>query len=306
LPFRSSELGISAIIPNSNYALISWLAESKNGNWYYTRIVLDKLTGKIIKNFGFGKDDNNKYKVSPDGKYIAIALKNDNVELWDAKTFTKIQALGNFSAVSLAFSTDGSKLLLNGSGPSDINIIDMDSRALINNWDVEPGNQSTVSLKGIFINNEFILAHASYVIGSDFYTSARLYKIFNQEIIKQFDYRAHVLASYNNFALIDSGSTVVLIKIDENLLSIPNGKIDKYPVIFPNPTTNTISIQFPENITGLISITIIDINGKSISQLSEPAEIRIKEINVSALPNGIYFIKVTGKSYSVTYKLVKE
>ncbi|MDD3859726.1 MAG: T9SS type A sorting domain-containing protein, partial [Bacteroidales bacterium] len=65
--------------------------------------------------------------------------------------------------------------------------------------------------------------------------------------------------------------------------------------IFPNPTKGQFSI-FAEDI---VSIEIFNLQGKLIYRGKE------KEIDLSSVPAGIYFIKVTTDKQTTTRKLIK-
>jgi hypothetical protein len=105
---------------------------------------------------------------------------------------------------------------------------------------------------------------------------------------------------------ISNGTTAILLNISPDLLSVDETKKQNVPNIYPNPSSNKVSITIPENITGKITISIIDIYGKLISQTSEIAKEGTQELDVSALPVGIYFLRVAGIKGTAVYKFEKE
>ena len=78
--------------------------------------------------------------------------------------------------------------------------------------------------------------------------------------------------------------------------------------IYPNPSQDNIYVKFNSSDFGnsaLISIT--DVTGRVISEnMNTVGNELIKRINVSELPAGMYFIKITTANATQTYKFVKE
>ncbi len=70
--------------------------------------------------------------------------------------------------------------------------------------------------------------------------------------------------------------------------------------IYPNPVKNELRIENGE--LTINKITIADVSGKSIQQINGSQ----KQINVSALSSGIYFMKIETDKGIVTRKLIKE
>lgn len=72
--------------------------------------------------------------------------------------------------------------------------------------------------------------------------------------------------------------------------------------LFPNPVTTILKI---ENFTGeVLNVSINDISGKKIQVLKSGNE--VIEINLKNLNSGIYFVQVSSKTKSSTFKMVKE
>lgn len=73
--------------------------------------------------------------------------------------------------------------------------------------------------------------------------------------------------------------------------------------LYPNPAKNQVTLTY----TGsqiLKSATIIDVNGKVVHQLDLSAFYQSKQIDLSELASGIYFIQVQGSSESTVKKLI--
>ena len=67
------------------------------------------------------------------------------------------------------------------------------------------------------------------------------------------------------------------------------------PVIYPNPAQNKLSV----NVEGFISAEIVSLNGVSLIQSTN------SEMNVSDLPSGVYFVRISVPSGELVQKLIK-
>jgi WD40 repeat protein len=290
-PYNKSFLYYPQIIPYSNYLFVYWEAVSRNPNInaYITLLIIDKTNGNIVKNFGLG---NSPWRVpSPDGNYFVLAQDNGDVELWDAKTFTKIQTLYTYKIKTLVFSSDGSKLIIAGEGNGNILLFDIESRILLKAIDFDKGNEKAVCNSAAFINNNFILCGGGYE-PPFIVECARIFNLNNKNMVRQFNYDVYAVDVYQYKAIISNYSSVVMINLDPNLLSVPKDMKTNNQLIFPNPTSNKATFKIPENISGNVTISIIDIYGKIISKSEEYSATVTKEIDVSALSAGIYFVRI--------------
>jgi hypothetical protein len=94
-----------------------------------------------------------------------------------------------------------------------------------------------------------------------------------------------------------TGSYLLEINVDRtstNIATITNDVLR----IYPNPTTGQITVESEKSKTE--SIEIYDIVGKKLSTFN--FQLSTNEINISHLANGMYFLKVDGK----TVKVVKQ
>lgn len=71
--------------------------------------------------------------------------------------------------------------------------------------------------------------------------------------------------------------------------------------LFPNPATEKISIELPPNSGALSSVVISDISGNVALRATE-----VREIDVSTLSTGIYFVLVETDKFVLRQKLVKQ
>lgn len=70
--------------------------------------------------------------------------------------------------------------------------------------------------------------------------------------------------------------------------------------IFPNPVRNELHIESGEH--KINRVEIVDLSGKAIYRFNNSRN----QINVSALPQGVYFVKIETERGAVTRKLIKE
>jgi hypothetical protein len=76
--------------------------------------------------------------------------------------------------------------------------------------------------------------------------------------------------------------------------------------IFPNPATNEVTIEMDTNVTSQVSVSISDVQGKVLR--TEKANVANRKLNldVNALTDGIYFLKVGEGSASHYFKIAVE
>ncbi len=79
--------------------------------------------------------------------------------------------------------------------------------------------------------------------------------------------------------------------------------------VFPNPTTNTLNIRSFTEQKEMFSVTIFDATGKSVKHWNEPpTAVYQKQVDVSKLPSGNYFIKIAtigGKASYQQFSLIR-
>lgn len=75
--------------------------------------------------------------------------------------------------------------------------------------------------------------------------------------------------------------------------------------VFPNPSDGNIYIGYSEFLSSeQLTISIFSYNGMMIDQFYSNTDNNVTEYSTYKLPNGLYFIRITGKDFSVTKKLV--
>jgi len=114
-------------------------------------------------------------------------------------------------------------------------------------------------------------------------------------------YRGSAPASYlyiDDVSVSADTSTCLSTAIDE-----VSNKEDLITV-FPNPATNTITIEFPKAVVS--NIAIYNLLGEEVYSTTNNKQQTTNNIDVSALPSGVYFIKATTEKGVVVRKFIKE
>jgi len=84
-------------------------------------------------------------------------------------------------------------------------------------------------------------------------------------------------------------------------LAVEQSVSNKFEILtYPNPVNNVLNVLYTKNQSTSINFTIVDVLGKVVLLIEEntssSTEKLIKSINVSALNNGNYFLKISSES----------
>ena len=75
-------------------------------------------------------------------------------------------------------------------------------------------------------------------------------------------------------------------------------------VIYPNPASRSTTISV-SGANGKVRIAVVDINGREVaSETLECAGDCVKKMNVDNLPQGAYFVRITGEQINLVKKLL--
>ena len=69
--------------------------------------------------------------------------------------------------------------------------------------------------------------------------------------------------------------------------------------MYPNPVRDVLNIESP---AAILTISVQDMNGKQLISLSGTGN----AIDVSHLPQGVYIVKVTTETETITKKITKQ
>ena len=126
--------------------------------------------------------------------------------------------------------------------------------------------------------------------------------------------------SYNLTGLVDDHTYSVFVraKCEDNVYGKWSTKVDFTTPeetgittadgtnlsIFPNPTSNVTTVSV-NGVNGEVSITIVDMNGRTVMSDSMECEGGCtKSIEVSGLAQGAYFVRVSGDNLNMVKKLI--
>jgi len=76
--------------------------------------------------------------------------------------------------------------------------------------------------------------------------------------------------------------------------------------VYPNPMSEQSVLTFSAPVNGSIAISIVDLSGKTVFQTSMELSSGIHSFNLSGLYHGMYFVRISGKNYSYSTKLLSE
>lgn len=74
--------------------------------------------------------------------------------------------------------------------------------------------------------------------------------------------------------------------------------------VYPNPASDYIKVEIPDYLIQNITISIFDEKGTQLKNISLTKMNNIFEINVSNMPNGIYFLNITAGNQKTTKKII--
>lgn len=122
------------------------------------------------------------------------------------------------------------------------------------------------------------------------------------------DSPVHIYANTGEYTVILSTIKCGKTHTKTKNINIANLSLEKVGIkevrLYPNPASTFISLQWKGNPTQ-VKISIVDLNGKII--VNKTAQVSTEAtMNVSKLPNGIYFIKMTTETGYYTSKFIKK
>jgi hypothetical protein len=101
------------------------------------------------------------------------------------------------------------------------------------------------------------------------------------------------------------------IYIDNFSISSPVSVINRIPnepdiLIFPNPTTGIVDVYF-QNMEGKVTLRVFDLTGRVVYEVkTDLLTDKVREMDLSSLEKGVYFIEVAGKQSGNVKRLIKQ
>lgn len=119
------------------------------------------------------------------------------------------------------------------------------------------------------------------------------------------DFTPNINAAVNNGQIVAAAGKEISVVYDGVYTTVTAEQVfavkqsDKHAfVVYPNPTSDYLNIQ---NDGTLTYATILDLQGRSIA-----SEQNTNRVDVSGLPNGVYFVKLRSDNAQSTLKFVKQ
>jgi hypothetical protein len=99
---------------------------------------------------------------------------------------------------------------------------------------------------------------------------------------------------------------IVDVTVTDNSLGIESDLAKAGVDVFPNPTTDYININFTIEIADDVSITLVDVTGKTLQNLSVDNNSSSIQLDVKDLPTGLYFLTIKGTDLDQIAKIIKK
>ena len=100
-------------------------------------------------------------------------------------------------------------------------------------------------------------------------------------------------------------TTMTLIAHFSGTTALKELNVNNILNVYPNPTTGTFYISINENAFAS-SIQILDITGKIVSRMNNLNGQRKVEVDISSVPAGVYFGRVSTETNTQTFKIIKK
>lgn len=120
-------------------------------------------------------------------------------------------------------------------------------------------------------------------------------------------YRGYYLLRFYDLEQTDEIYTITATFHTEEWQDLPQQGIDPVApeavmVLYPNPATSTVKLNLG-GVSGMVDCSIIDMSGRVVYNSRINSEVE-HTINVSSMPAGAYFVRVTNDTFSKIEKLI--
>lgn len=122
--------------------------------------------------------------------------------------------------------------------------------------------------------------------------------------IAELDFVSSVPATNSAESQLIFDNLTVRATLEEGLLGVNQVNDVATFSVFPNPATNNLTITSSNALT-INAVQVFDINGRTVKSLKLD-NLSSTNVNVSDLANGVYTVKISSESGSVTKKIVKQ
>ena len=253
---------------------------------YMVRLNLDgSLDSTFNAKFGF---DVNDFIFQPDGKIVAVG----NFQTYDGTNVGYITRIHTNGDLDTSFNPMGT----GGTSQIQTIVIQNDGKFIIGGNFNMFNNQNISKLIRLnsdgTIDNSFVLPN--WLTGTSVDAVLPILNTTTNEsdYIVGGNYRSIGGVNKNGFAKINGNGTLSIIEV--------SNRNEEKILVYPNPTNSEIHIK-SDLIGDEIKINIINILGKFVLSAKNT-----KNINVSGLPSGIYFIQIEQNNQIFTQKFIKK
>jgi WD40 repeat protein len=276
--------------------------EYESETYIWDRITYEKL--KVINTTG----TSNRVEFSPTGQYLAVfkilgqstttGTLLINTENWD----NYHDFIGHTESVyDISFSPDGS-LLASVSWGGEIKIWDVNQKKLV---------KETIS-DNYYLHSVGFLDNSQFVVGGwGFETSdISIWNIENPLPQKKYQTSSPIDLDYyskNKLLALANYQSTILLDLSK-ITSVSNNSKNDF-LISPNPGNNSVNISFHLPKAGKTQVEILDLNSNQISLLHAGfMDAGNHNLNwlTKGIPTGVYFCRITSKSFSKTLKIILE
>ncbi|MDQ1264934.1 MAG: type sorting protein [Bacteroidota bacterium] len=274
--------------------------------------VLDVETGKVL--FEFGSDDfyqNIEYVLfSPDGKWLACDYSggvDKKIYVFETENFTQHSAFNGddntpYGAAGYRFiySPNSQFLLATGAAGRIFRVWEISTKNEI----IPKGKIPVGSPLVLFNDNETVFIR-NYDDNISYF-----YNIINENY-KTLSFAPPIAnACLNSNEIMLLGDRLGLVQIDKSILSVDN-KVTKNgeDIIIPNPASNIVLLIVILPYNEELEIKLFDLKGNTIGKLKKimahSGQFEFS-YDIAGIAVGTYYIKITQRDFSKTFKFVKE
>ena len=273
-------------------------------------VIWDAQSGELIK--VINSKDAMIAEASPDNLHFAVSYYDESptdIKIYQVDTWETKSSLCCHSSLiqDISFSHDGS-LLASGGSAGEIKIWDVEKRELKESIQ-DYGHLGSVA----FADNLYLVYKGSE--GTNPFKT-KIWDIQNKKVIKSIlTYPPNDIdvSKQNNIYYIAEAIgnySILLHKFDPSVVSVPTDSDFGLTVsLSSNNATSSSSLNIDSDKEMLITLEVYDINSKTIfTKNILNLNLGRNEIDIrnGVLPVGVYFCRISDKSFSKTYKIMLE
>jgi len=221
--------------------------------------------------------------------------------VYDINTLDSVDSFGNHRGFVLSNSC---KYIAYGTGEmyNGVEVYDFNTKTLL--WKIPINGPSLTGLKFSPDDKYLVTSSSNSTYGMTIWDMKTGEEFYHYETSAT--YRNMDVSNNGKFIVFSIASTVAMFKSHFDGVSVedPNTPIQ---ILYPNPTNNTINLSFELSIPAQLKYSIFNETGQIVKTLldefTNPGTIN-KSFDVSDIPNGTFYLKITGEITSIIYKVI--